>query len=113
LRKVTEADKGQLEEQKLDASAEWMIESDGVGVATGGVLCHYNPPYGDLFMAVCESHRQQGYGSYLVQELKRIAYELGKIPAARCNVTNTASRKTLQKAGMLPCGRILLGDVVR
>jgi hypothetical protein len=48
-----------------------------------------------------------------VQELKRICYEMGKIPAARCNVANAASRRTLQKAGMLPCGRILLGEVVR
>ena len=45
--------------------------------------------------------------------LKRIAYEIGKKPAARCNVANVASRSTLQKAGLLPCGRILVGDVVK
>jgi GNAT superfamily N-acetyltransferase len=113
LREVTAADKAQLEVAKLDADSDWMIESDGVPVATGGVLCHYNPPYGDLYMAVHEAYRRRGYGSYLVQELKRIAYEMGRRPAARCNATNLASRRTLQKAGMLPCGRYLHGIVAR
>jgi GNAT superfamily N-acetyltransferase len=113
FRKVTEADKGRLEEQKLDPGSEWLIESEGVPVATGGVTFHYNPPFGDLYMGVSELYRQRGFGSYMVQELKRIAYEIGKIPAARCNVSNVASRKTLQKAGMLPCCRLLVGDVVK
>ena len=60
-------------------------------------------------MEVAESHRRCGYGSYLVQELKRVAYEMGRIPAARCNASNVASRATLQKAGMLPCARMLAG----
>jgi len=111
LRRVTDADRERIEANRLDADAHWMVENEGVPMATGGVLCHYNPPYGDLYMAVHEAHRRQGYGSYLVQELKRIAYEMGKTPAARCNVENIASRRTLQKAGMLPCGRILLGEV--
>jgi GNAT superfamily N-acetyltransferase len=113
LRKVTEADKEQLEANKLDSGAGWVIESDGVPVAAGDVLFHYNPPYGDIYMAVHEGYRRRGFGSYLVQELKRIAYEMGKTPAARCNVANVGSRKTLQKAGLLPCGRILVGEVVK
>ena len=36
-------------------------------------------------------------GSFLVQELKRICYEQGSIPAARYNVDNTASQLTLQR----------------
>jgi len=113
FREVTEADKERLEAQKLDPSSPWLIESKGVAVATGGVTFHYNPPYGDLYMGVAEAYRQRGFGSYMVQELKRIAYEIGKIPAARCNASNVASRSTLQKAGMLPCARLLVGDVVR
>ena len=35
----------------------------------------------------------------MVQEIKRACYDRGSVPAARCNVDNTASRKTLQKAG--------------
>ena len=62
-------------------------------------------------MEVDERYWRRGYGSLLVQELKRTCYEMGRIPAARCNVTNVASRATLQKAGFLPCGRILRGVI--
>jgi hypothetical protein len=40
------------------------------------------------------------------------AYELGAIPGARCNPGNIASRKTLQKAGFVPCAHILDGTIV-
>ncbi len=60
-------------------------------------------------MEVDEPSRRRGIGGYLIQELKRVAYEMGRVPAARCNVTNAASRATLQKAGMLPCARVLAG----
>ena len=90
---------------------DWIVEANSVVVATGGFLCHYNPPYGDIFMEVSEPARRQGFGSYLVQEVKRVCYEAGKKPAARCNPTNVASRRTLQKAGFLPCGRLLAGEV--
>jgi GNAT superfamily N-acetyltransferase len=104
---------GGVLERKPGDGEEWQIVANGRPVAEGGLLFHYNPPYADIFMEVQEGHRRRGYGSYLVQELKRIAYALGKIPAARCNADNTASRQTLERAGMLPCGRILRGDVRR
>ena len=88
---------------------DWVVEADGAIVATGGFYCHYNPPYGDVFMEVTEPARRRGFGSYLVQEVKRVCYEAGKRPAARCSPTNVASRQTLQKAGFLPCGRRLVG----
>ena len=73
------------------------------------MLWHYNPPYGDIYMEVAEPFRRRGLGSYLVQEIKRACRERGGIPGARCNVNNAASRKTLQKAGFVPCGNILTG----
>lgn len=100
-----------VQEQRPDDLSEWVIEASGSVVASGGFLCHYNPPYGDVFMSVIESARRQGFGSYLVQELKRVCYEAGKKPAARCNAANVASRRTLEKAGFLPCGRLLVGKV--
>ena len=90
---------------------EWVIETDGAIVATGGFLTHYNPPYADLFMEVSEAARQRGYGSFLLQELKRVCYEAGYMPAARCAPDNVASRRTMEKAGLLPCGRLLVGEV--
>jgi GNAT superfamily N-acetyltransferase len=113
FRKLGQANKEKMFEHKHEPAGEWMIECDGVAVATGGVLFHYNPPYGDLYMEVHESYRRQGFGSYLLQELKRITYEQGKIPAARCSASNIASRNALEKAGMLPCARVLVGDVAK
>lgn len=91
---------------------EWRLENDGHTVATGGMLFHYNRPYCDLYMDVVDGYRRRGFGSYLVEELKRIAYELGSIPGARCSPGNIASRKTLQKAGFVPCAHILNGTIV-
>ena len=96
---------------KLEGVGDWALESSGEIVATGGIYLHYNLPYGDISMEVNERFWRRGYGSFLVQELKRKCYEMGRIPAARCNVANVASRATLQKAGFLPCGRILRGVI--
>ena len=84
-----------------------IVEVDGAVAATGGVLFHYNPPYGDIYMDVDERFRRRGLGTYIVQELKRRCYEAGHIPAARCNAGNIASRQTLQRSGFVPCGYIL------
>lgn len=113
LRSVTAADAAQIAERNLDEIAQWALELKGRIVATGGILTHYNRPYSDLFMSVAESHRRQGLGSYLVQELKRICYERGQVPAARCSPDNHPSRQTLQKAGLVPCGHILIGHIDR
>lgn len=90
---------------------EWVVEADGAVVAAGGVLFHYNPPYGDVYVEVSEEARGMGFGSYLVQELKRVCYEQGRKPAARCDPANVASRRMLEKAGFAPCGRLLAGDL--
>jgi GNAT superfamily N-acetyltransferase len=113
FRAVNEADNERMFEHKVEGVGDWLIEHDGNIVATGGVALHYNPPYGDIFMEVDATFRRCGYGSYLVQELKRASYEMGRIPAARCNASNVASRATLQKAGLLPCARILSGVLSR
>jgi GNAT superfamily N-acetyltransferase len=109
FRKVAEKDEGKVFDHSHEPVGDWLIEAEGQIAATGGMFYHYNVPYGDIFMEVAVPFRQRGYGSYLVQELKRTCYELGKIPAARCHVSNVASRATLQKAGLLPCARILRG----
>jgi GNAT superfamily N-acetyltransferase len=94
-----------------DEDPRWVIEAGGAVVATGGFLTHYNPPYADIYMTVGEAERRRGFGSYLVQELKRVCYEAGRRPAARCNPANIGSRRTLEKAGLLPCARVLVGAV--
>ena len=97
--------------QERSGSSDWNLQFNGNTVGHGSILFHYNFPYCDLAMEIDESHRRRGLGAYLVQELKRITYEMGGIPAARCDPSNIASRKTLQKAGFVPFAHILLGNV--
>ena len=91
--------------------ADWVLEVNGSIAAKGGILYHYNRPYGDIYMEVEEPLRRRGLGTFLVQELKRVCYERGSIPCARCNPDNIASRRTLQKAGFVPCAHILDGKL--
>jgi GNAT superfamily N-acetyltransferase len=92
---------------------EYGLVRGGEVVATGGLAFHYNPPYADLYMEVAAPFQRRGFGSYLVQELKRACYEVGCIPAARCGQGNVASRQTLERAGMFACGRIVRGVIAR
>lgn len=113
LRPVTDADHARMFPHTREPVGELGLEVDGRLVATGGLMFHYNPPYGDIYMEVAARYQRRGYGSYLVQELKRLCYERGCIPAARCQKDNLASRLTLQRAGMLPCARIVRGRIQR
>jgi GNAT superfamily N-acetyltransferase len=111
FRRSSAEDAPQIVQQQLDSEAKWLVSVGGTIAAAGDILFHYNRPYGDIYMKVAEPFRRRGIGTYLVQELKRVCYEGGSIPAARCNPKNLASRKTLQKAGFVPCGHILKGVV--
>jgi GNAT superfamily N-acetyltransferase len=109
IRRATPEDAGQIAEQELDSEAKWLVALGGAVAGAGDILFHYNRPYGDIYMKVGAAFRRRGLGTYLVQELKRICYEGGSVPAARCNPKNIASRQTLQRAGFVPCGHILKG----
>jgi GNAT superfamily N-acetyltransferase len=111
FRRATAEDAGQMAQQELDLEAKWVVAVGGVVAAAGDILFHYNRPFGDIFMRVGELFRRRGIGTYLVQELKRVCYDGGSVPAARCNPKNSASRQTLQRAGFIPCGHILKGTV--
>lgn len=111
FRRARAEDKLEISPEQLDSHG--VVEVEGTIAAKGGILFHYNRPYGDIYMEVAEPYRRRGLGAYLVQELKRVCYELGSVAAARCNTTNVASRQTLLKAGFVPCGHILVGSVAR
>lgn len=112
LRQIAQEERPHVFEHTLVPVGDWVLDRDGEVVATGGLLFHYNPPYGDIHLEVAPPHRGRGYGAFLVQELKRLCYEMGRIPAARCNVENTASRRTLERAGMVVCGHIVRGEIL-
>lgn len=111
LRSVTPEQEIHAAIERRQGGGEWLLELDGVEVGKGGLLFHYNRPYGDIYMEINEPFRSRGLGSYLVQELKCLAYSLGATPCARCNPTNRASQKTLQRAGFVPYAHILNGSI--
>src|SRR5436190_17886451 len=112
VRTVTSDEETQTAIEQCQGGAEWVMELDGQSVGKGGIMFHYNRPYADVYMEVSEPFRRRGLGSYFVQELKRAAYDLGTVPAARCNTTNVASRRTLQKAGFVPFAHMLTGTIL-
>jgi GNAT superfamily N-acetyltransferase len=110
FRQATPADKDRIFEHKVEPVGDWLLEFEGQNVATGGIGYHYNPPYGDIFMEVHPDFRRRGFGSFLVQELKRICREADRVPCARTTPTNVASRRTLERAGFAPYARIIWGE---
>jgi GNAT superfamily N-acetyltransferase len=113
LRPLTPPDQVLAAVEQRRGGGEWQVEYEGRPVGKGGILFHYARPYGDLYMDIDSAERRRGLGSWLVQELKRECYALGAVPCARCNPDNVASRQTLQRAGFVPCGQILVGTLNR
>ena len=82
-------------------------------VATGGLMLNYNFPYADLYYEVNENHRRKGFGGFMLQQLKKEAYKMQRVPAARCNIKNNISKSALLKAGFKTCGFILTGEIIQ
>lgn len=101
-----------VQSKNADEWDAYSIQKDGEVVATGGFVWNYNFPYIDIYYEVKENFRKQGYGALIMQELKREAYRLNRVPAARCNVKNGASKALLLKAGMRVCGYIVIGELI-
>jgi GNAT superfamily N-acetyltransferase len=104
-------DEDQVFQHSVEPVGQYVLELSGEVVATGGFLLHYNMPFADLYMEVREDCRRRGFGSFLLQEVKKECYLAGRVPAARCNLQNTPSRATLIKAGFRVCGFMLMGKV--
>lgn len=103
FRKATTADREKMGED----DSEFIVEYKTEIAAFGGLMLNYNHPFADIYMAVKENFRQLGLGSFIVQELKKVAYLNGRVPAARCNVRNEISKATLLKAGLKVCGILI------
>jgi len=104
-------DEDKIFRHSAEPSGEYVVEVGGEIVATGGFLLHYNMPFADLYMEVREDCRRRGFGSFLLQEVKKECYRAGRVPAARTSLQNMASRATLAKAGLRVCGFMLTGKV--
>ena len=92
---------------------EYVLLEGDREIGRGGLMLNYNRPYADLYYEIHELYRAQGFGTLMVQELKKAAYALDRVPAARCNIDNEVSRAVLLKGGFTVCGNILLGDICR
>lgn len=92
-------------------TADYVLLYNDEIVADGGLMLNYNLPFADIYMRVNEDKRRNGFGSLIVQELKKEAYRIGRVPAARCNVNNHISKATLQKAGLKVCGFRVTGRI--
>jgi GNAT superfamily N-acetyltransferase len=99
-------------EHTIEPAGDYVLEKNGTIIATGGFMLHYNKPFADLYMEVKEDERRKGYGSFLLQELKKKCYEAGRVPAARCNTGNASSKAALLKAGFKKCGAMLSGKII-
>jgi hypothetical protein len=98
-------------EHKVEPGREYVVLLAGEVVAKGGFLLHYNFPFADIYMEVKEGFRGMGVGCFVVQEAKKACYLAGRVPAARCDTSNIASRATLIRAGLKVCGHMLLGTI--
>jgi GNAT superfamily N-acetyltransferase len=103
--------KREIEDKKANDVGEFFLEQNDVIVATGGFMLNYNIPYADIYMEVGEGYRGKGFGTLLIQELKKEIYLMARVPAARCNINNHASRASLLKAGFRMCGYMLNGTI--
>lgn len=90
---------------------KYVLKSGNETIAAGGLMLNYNFPYTDIYYEVNEQYRRQGYGTFMLQELKKAAYNEGRVPAARCNINNNISKTALLKAGFKICGYLLNGEV--
>jgi GNAT superfamily N-acetyltransferase len=95
----------------VEPVGDHVLEVAGEIVATGGFMLHYNMPFADLYMEVRTDRRRQGFGRFILQEVKKACYLAGRVPGARCQLQNTGSRAALIKAGMRTCGYMLTGTI--
>ena len=98
-------------EHQVEPVGAYILAVKGEIIATAGFLLHYNVPFADLYMEVREDWRKKGMGTYILQEVKKECYLNGRVPAARCSISNQASKATLVKAGMEVAGYMLMGKV--
>jgi len=98
-------------EHTVEPVGDYVLEIKQEIVATGGFMLHYNAPFADLYMEVRKDCRRQGYGTFILQELQKECYLAGRVPAARCQIKNVASRATLLKSGLRICGFMQFGNI--
>ena len=65
------------------------------------------PPFADIGMIVDKTYRQRGVGTAILAHLKEQCYRQNLKPICSCAAENSASRKTIEKAGFVAVHRML------
>ena len=112
VRRATAEDAEQILQQQLDSEAKWVVVVQGTIAAAGDILFHYNRPYGDIYMKVAEPFRRRGLGSVPGPRVEEGVLRASECPGGALQSQEHRLRKTLQKAGFVPCGHILTGSVI-
>ena len=74
---------------KVEPEGEWMIEVGREVAATGGILFHYNVPYGDIYSGGCRALAGgAATEATSFKMLKRTCYEMGKCPRGTLQCVN-------------------------
>jgi|GEM_PF-5370902 len=91
------------------AKGEIFMLLEGIELLGTGVIGPqwHGGPYVDIGMFVSRSHRRRGAGTHILLKLREYCRDRGWIPGASCQAGNTASRRTLERAGMISRDRIL------
>lgn len=92
-------------EERVQEQTLFMLEKDnellGCGLIEKGVFFNDCVSIG---MITCKAYRHRGIGQNILWHMKEWAYNNGFKPIAGCSYSNTLSRKTLEKAGMVVIG---------
>jgi len=81
FRWVTSEEETRLCLEQRQGGGEWLLEMDDKVAARGGILFHYNRPYGDILHGSGRAVSKAWPWLLPVQELKRRCYELGAVRA--------------------------------
>ncbi len=95
--------------QSLIANQQsFILEDGGTLLGIGEVrLSASQPPNADVGMIVDKDHRRRGVGTSILARLKAYCASQNAVPICSCAAANTASRKTIEKAGFVAHHRIL------
>lgn len=63
--------------------------------------------FADIGMIVVEEYRKKGIGTYIITKLKEHCYKNNVTAIASCDSTNIASKRTLEKSGLISEHRII------
>jgi GNAT superfamily N-acetyltransferase len=95
----------------ISSGLRWLLLDGAAVVGVGALFEDFNRPFAEVGMMVSPPFRRRGYGTFILQELKKECYRIGLTPASRCAWDNEASRRSHDRSGFLLSGRQLLGVV--